>query len=381
MKPIYLDHAATTPLDGDVREAMRPFLSETFGNPSSLHAFGRAARRALDCARAQVADLLGAEPDEIVFTSGGTEANNLAIRGSVPTPAGATLATTTIEHQSALVPFQGLEDHGARVLRLPVDASATLDPEAAAAMLPPETTFVSVMLANNDVGTIQPVQAFAEALRGRSVTLHSDAVQAVGKVPIQVRRLGVDLLSLSAHKIYGPKGVGALYVRRGTALAASALGGHQEAGRRGGTENLPGIVGFGKACELAASRMDEDARGVSALRDRFEAAVMERIEGVSVNGARGRRLPGTTNLSFEGVDGEELTMMLDLCGVAAATSSACSSDDHEPSHVLQAMGLSAERVSGAVRFSLGRGTDQGDVEAAVVAIVDTVARLRRSRIR
>jgi cysteine desulfurase len=376
---IYLDHNATTPLHPAIWEAMRPFLTDVFGNPSSLHTEGLQARDAVEEAREQVARLIGARAEEIVFTSGGTEADNLAILGSVlpRQQQGRHIVTSQIEHPAVLGGCRALETQGFRITRLPVGPGGTFDPHDLADVLTDETLLVTLMHANNEVGTIQPVQACAALARARGIVVHTDAVQSVGKIPTLVDDLGVDLLSLSSHKIHGPKGIGALYVRRGLTLDPIVTGGPQERGLRGGTEHVAAIVGLGAAAQLAAARMSDEMPRVAALRDRLEQGILATIPDVLVNGATAPRLPTTTNLSFKGVDGQSLVVALDLKGIATSTGSACSSGSLEPSHVLIAMGLADEWLQGAVRFSLGAGNTPAEVDAVVHTLPPIVARLRQ----
>jgi cysteine desulfurase len=376
---IYFDHNATTPLHPAVWEAMRPFLTDAFGNPSSLHNEGRQARDAVEEARAQVARLLGANAEEILFTSGGTEANNLAILGSVLArrQQGEHIITSQIEHPAVLGSCRAMEAQGLRVTRLPPGAAATIAPHDLAEALTDDTRLVTLMHANNEVGTLQPIRECAALARAQGVLIHTDAVQSVGKVPTLVDELGVDLLSLSAHKIHGPKGIGALYMRRGVALDPLMTGGPQELGIRGGTEHVAAIVGLGAAAQLAAASMSAEMSQVAALRDRLEQGILATIPDVVVNGASAPRLPTTTNLSFKGVDGQSLVVALDLKGVATSTGSACSSGSLEPSHVLIAMGLADEWLRGAVRFSLGSGNTLAEVDAVVQMLPPIVARLRQ----
>jgi len=376
---IYFDHNATTPLHPVVWEAMRPFLTEAFGNPSSLHTDGLQARDAVEEAREQVARLLGASAEEIVFTSGGTEADNLAILGSVLArcPQRGHIVTSQIEHPAVLGSCHALETQGFRVTRLPVGSAGTIDPDDLATALSDDTLLVTLMHANNEVGTIQPIRACAALARARGILVHTDAVQSVGKIATLVDELGVDLLSLSGHKIHGPKGVGALYVRRGTRLDPIVTGGPQERGLRGGTEPVAAIVGLGVAAQLAAAHLSAEMSRVAALRDHLEQGVLASIPEVLVNGMPTLRLPTTTNLSFKGVDGQSLVVALDLKGVATSTGSACSSGSLEPSPVLIAMGLSAEWVHGAVRFSLGAGNTPQEVGAVLQMLPPIVARLRQ----
>jgi cysteine desulfurase len=376
---IYFDHNATTPLHPTVWEAMQPFLTDVFGNPSSLHTEGLQARDAIEEAREHVARLIGATAQEIVLTSGGTEADNLAILGAVLAQRreGGHIVTSQIEHPAVLGSSIALEAQGYRVTRLPVGAKGMVDPDDLANVLTDDTRLVSLMYANNEVGTIQPIQACAALARARGVLMHTDAVQSVGKIPTLVDDLGVDLLSLSGHKFHGPKGIGALYVRRGTALNPIITGGPQEGGLRGGTEHVAAIVGLGAAARLAAARMSEAMPQVAALRDRLEQGVLATIPDVLVNGATASRLPTTANLSFKGVDGQSLVVALDLKGIAISTGSACSSGSLEPSHVLIAMGLVDGWLQGAVRFSLGPDNTRLEVDAVLQMLPPIVARLRR----
>lgn len=376
MKGLYLDHNATTPLDPEVRETMCACLSGEPGNPSSLHGWGQAARRVIDRARAQVAGLVGASPETIVFTGSGTEADNLAILGVAGRSRRPHVVTTAIEHQAVLNPCRHVAVAGGLADFVPVEPDGRVDPARLLATVRDDTALVSVMLANNDVGTIQPVGDLSRALRARGVPLHADAVQAAGRISVDVAALGVDLLSFSGHKIHGPQGIGALFVRPGTPLAPIAFGGRQERGFRPGTENVAAIAGFGKACELAARRLAADAPRIRALRDRFEARILARIPGTAVNGAGAPRLPNTTNLAFVGIDGEMLVIHLDLLGLAASTGSACSSADGNASHVLLAMGVPPAVAHSSIRFSFGRGHDEADVDRAVDVVARAVALMR-----
>jgi cysteine desulfurase len=378
MSRIYLDNNATTPIHDGVVDAMLPFLSESFGNPSSTHAFGRETRRAIDRARECVADFVRAEPGEIVFTSGGTEANNHAIRGVVESRTSPThLVTGANEHPAVLETCKALSERGASVTVVPVDGAGSVTPEGVAAALTDDTSLISIMLANNDVGTIQPVAEIARLARERGILTHTDAVQAPGKIPIDVRQLGVDLLSISAHKSYGPKGTGALFVRDGTKLDPLLFGGSHEQNKRAGTENVAGIVGLGKACEIAAQDSDVVAE-LRSLRDHLERGILESIEGTGVNGSKDGRLPNTTNICFHGVRSDSLLMNLDLEGIAVSAGSACASGAVEPSHVLLAMGLSRDDANSSLRFSLGRGNSPEQVERVLEVLVRIVARLRGS---
>jgi cysteine desulfurase len=374
----YFDHNATTPPDPAVVEAMRRALIEDFGNPSSVHHFGQRAKALLDEARSSVATLIGAEPAEVVFTSGGTEADNLAIRGAAEAlePTGRRhLVASSIEHEAVLNTVKALARRGWTVTLLPVGASGILDPKALEEAITPETALVSVMHANNEIGTVQPIAELASIAHRAGALMHTDAVQSVGKIPVDVRRLGIDLLSLSAHKINGPKGAGALWIKRGTRLVSTMAGGKHERNRRGGTENVPGIVGLGVAADLArtkAARLTE----IAALRDRLERVVLERVTGTAVNGAREARVPNTTNISFDGVEAESLLIALDLEGFAVSTGSACSAGTLEPSHVLRAMGLPAHRTQNSIRFSLGAGNTEADVDQLVAKLPTLVEKLR-----
>lgn len=378
--PIYLDHHATTPVAPEVFEAMRPFFVEVFGNAASrTHPFGWAAAAAVETARGQVARLLGARPGEIVFTSGATEADNLALKGVAEAARRprAHLVTSRIEHHAVLDCCKRLEKAGYRVSYLPVDRQGLLDPEEVARAITPETILVSVMQANNEIGTIQPLAEIGRICQGAGVPLHSDAVQAVGRIPVRVDELGVDLLSLSAHKMYGPKGVGALYVRGGrprVRLVAQMDGGGHEQGRRSGTLNVPGIVGLGAACALAEREMESEGARLTALRERLRAGLTARIPGVHLNGHPDRRLPGNLNLSFEGVEGESL--LLSLKEIAVSSGSACTSASLEPSYVLQALGLPNGLTHTSLRFGLGRGNTAEEIDYAVERVAAEVTRLR-----
>ncbi len=373
---IYFDHNATTPVDPEVLEVMLPYLKDVFGNPSSIHQYGQTARRGLDRAREQVADLIGGTPEEIVFTSGGTEADNLAVFGSLGGDSPRGIVTSAIEHQAVLVPAKAIAARGGGATFVGVSNDGVVDPEEIAAAMTDDVGLVSVMQGNNDVGTLQPVREIAALARERGIPCHTDAVQAVGKVPVDVEALRVDLLSLSSHKLHGPKGVGALYIRRSTRIAPLLLGGHHETRRRAGTENLPAIVGFGKACELARARLDGDGSTIRALRDRLEAGLTARVADAVVNGGATSRLPGTSSIAFPGVEGDALLMALDLNGVAVSTGSACTSESNAPSHVLEAMGLPDVLARGAIRFSLGRDNTEAEVDHVIDVVASLVARLK-----
>ncbi len=382
---IYLDHSATTPIEPRVLEAMLPFLTEKFGNASSVHLFGQEARAALDRARRDVAALIGAKPNEIVFVSGGTEANNLAVRGVCEIAAihGRHLITSQIEHPSVRGVCDYLEELGWEVTRLPVYDDGVVRAEDVRASLRSDTVLISVMLANNEIGTIQPVAEIGKLVqqereqRSRHIWLHTDAVQAAGRIPISVAALGCDLLTLSAHKLYAPKGVGALFVRRGVRLSAQQLGGHQERERRAGTEPVPGIVGFGAAARMAREELDSRNRQVRLLRDRFERMAKERIPDVQFNGRSDLRVPHISNISFRFIEGEGLLINLDMRGIAVSTGSACSSGTLEPSPVIRALGRNDELARGSIRFSFGQGNTESDVDHVIDALEQCVQNLRR----
>jgi cysteine desulfurase len=379
---VYLDYNATTPVDPAVVETMLPFLGENFGNAGSVHTPGQRARAAVDSARESVAALIGADPDEIVFTSGGTEADNLAVFGTVAasTRPRMHVITTAIEHHAILHSCDELVRQGVDVtvvaVRAGSDSQGIVDPEEIRRAIRPETVLITVMHANNELGTIQPIEEIARIAAEAGVCFHCDAVQSAGKVPLDVKKLGVDLLSISAHKFCGPKGVGALYVRAGRQIARRSYGGHAERDRRAGTENVPGIVGIGKAAELARKLLSEDSARIRSLRDRLEAALLDRIPHVLVNGDRARRVPNTSNLSFPGAGGEALLIALDLQGLACSTGAACSSGSTEPSHVLLAAGLSHDHARSSLRFSLGRPSTSADIERAIEIIPGVVGRIR-----
>ena len=381
---IYLDHSATTPVDPRVAAAMGRALTETYGNPSSVHGFGQQARAAVDRARREVAALIGAKQNEIVFTSGGTEANNLAIRGICEASAahGRHIITSAIEHPSVRGVCDVLEKRGWEVTRLPVYENGIVRLDDLRATLRGDTVLVTLMWANNEIGTIQPVRQIGELIRERRNTgqrhlwFHTDAVQAAGRVAVNVDEVGCDLLSMSAHKMYAPKGVGALYVRRGVRLAVQNVGGHQERGRRAGTENVPAIVAFGEAAKLAREEMKERVAHDAALRDLFERRVRESIGDVVMNGDREQRLSHLSNISFRFIEGEGLLINLDLEGVAVSTGSACSSGTLEPSPVIRALGVSDEVARGSIRFSFGKDNTEADVDYVVEVLSRAVERLR-----
>jgi len=374
---IYLDHAATTPVDEAVWEAMQPYFRQAYGNPSSLYALGRQARRALDEAREQAAEFLGCRPAEIIFTSGGSESNNLAVKGVAYArrQQGRHIVTSAIEHHTVLRSCQQLEEEGFEVTYLPVDAFGQVDPAALAAALREDTLLVSLMHANNETGTLQPIRACAAVARARGIPFHTDAVQSAGFEPLQVDALGVDLLSLSAHKIHGPKGVGLLYVRSGIRLRPQIVGGRQERQRRAGTENVAGIVGFATALELAARHREERSRYIGALRDRLEQGLRAACPQARLNGHPQERLPHLLNLCWPGVEGEDLLLLLDSRGIAVSSGSACTSGALEPSHVLLAMGLSREWARSSLRFSLGHDNTVREIDTVVEELPRLVRQL------
>ena len=379
MQHFYFDHNATTPVAPEVQEALVSCLGQVYGNASSIHYFGQGAKRQLEAARRQIASLIHANPAEVVFTSGGTEADNMAVLGVVRAsghPAPHVIASA-IEHPAVLGPCAQLGREGASVTMLRVGASGVVNPDDVRNALRPESALVSIMHANNELGTVQPIAEIARIAREAGVPLHVDGVQALGKIPVDVEALGVDLYSMSGHKLYAPKGVGALYVRKGTRMAPISFGGHHERDRRPGTENVPGAVAFGAAAQLAAERLTDEANRLAVLRDRLENAILDRTPGTGINGARWNRLPNTSNIYFDGIDGEALVIALDLRGFAVSTGAACSSGALTPSHVLTAIGLSADRARASMRFSLGRGNTADQVDALVEAIGASVTHLRR----
>jgi cysteine desulfurase len=376
---VYLDHSATTPVDPRVANAMAQAVVETFGNASSVHGFGQQARAAIDRARREVAALIGAKQNEIVFTSGGTEANNLAIRGlcEASSAHGRHVITSAIEHPSVSGVCTELEKHGWEISRLPVYANGIVRVDDVARALRPDTVLITIMLANNEIGTIQPISEIGSLVREKKqLWFHTDAVQAAGRLPLNVDELGCDLLTMSAHKLYAPKGIGALYVRRGVRLHGQNVGGHQERERRAGTENVPGIIAFGEAAKLAREELTSRSQHDRALRDRFESLVSERISDVVMNGDREQRLAHLTNISFRFIEGEGLLINLDLEGVAVSTGSACSSGTLEPSPVIRALGVDDELARGSIRFSFGKDNTEADVDYAVEALAHAVERLR-----
>jgi cysteine desulfurase len=376
---IYLDHNATTPPAAEVVDRMAAALREQFGNPSSVHHFGQVAKAALDDARSSSAALIGADPSEIVFTSSGTESDNFAIRGiaeALDVTGKRHLIATAIEHEAVLNTLKALGRRGWKTTLLPVDQTGIVAPSALEAALTDDTALVSVMHANNEIGTIQPVAQLARIAKARGALFHTDAVQTAGKIPVDVKALGVDLLSLSAHKFYGPKGAGALWIRRGVRLQPPMTGGKQERSRRAGTENVAGIVGLGVAAQLAGAKMTAEGERLATLRDRLEEGILATVSGTAVNGARSPRVPNTTNVSFDRIEAESLLIALDLAGIAVSTGSACSSGTLEPSHVLKAMGFPAHRTQNSIRFSLGAVNTDADIDRVLEVLPGVVEKLR-----
>ena len=376
---IYLDHNATTPLLPAVIDRMTAVLKEEFGNPSSVHHFGQQAKAAVDDARSEVAELIGADPSEVLFTSGGTEGDNIAIRGAAEALEGTGrrhLVASAIEHEAVLNTLKALARRGWQTTLLPVDQSGVASPAALQEALTDRTVLVSVMHANNEIGTIQPVAELARLAHERGALFHTDAVQSAGKIPVNVKALGVDLLSVSAHKFYGPKGVGALWIRRGLRVLPLLTGGRQERSRRAGTENVPGIVGMGVAATIAAGKMESEGSRLGAMRDRLEAGILRAVPGTAVNGSPDHRVPNTTNISFDRIEAESLLIALDLEGVAVSTGSACSSGTLEPSHVLKAMGFNAHRTQNSIRFSLGARNTDAEIDRVLAVLPGIVEKLR-----
>ena len=378
MRRIYLDHAATTPTRPEVVEAMLPYFTDAFGNPSSIHSYGQEAKGAVEEARTKVAELIGARSEEIIFTSGGTEADNFALKGVAfaNEHKGNHIITTSIEHHAVLGACKFLERRGFRITYLPVDEYGLVAPRDVKKAITNKAILISVMHANNEVGTIEPIGEIAKIAKEADIYFHSDAVQTVGHIPVNVDKLKVDLLSISAHKLYGPKGVGALYVRKGTKLVPLMHGGEQEKRRRAGTENVPGIVGLGKAIELAGQEMGKEAERLAYLRDKLIRGLGEKIDHIRLNGHPKKRLPNNVNVSVDFVEGESMILNLDLEGICASTGSACSSASLEASHVLLALGLPVEQAHSSLRFTLGRENTEADVERVLEILPGIVARLR-----
>ena len=373
---VYLDHNASTPVHPEVVQEMLPYFAERFGNPSSVHGFGREAREGLETAREQISQFLRAGKEEIVFTSGGTESDNLAIKGIASARGTGHIITSAVEHHAVLRSCQILETQGFAVTYLPVDEHGMVNPDGLLRALRPDTILITIMHANSEVGTIQPIEAIGRIAREHRIPFHTDAVQTFGKIPLDVHALGVDLLSFSSHKIYGPKGVAGLYIRKGTKMVAVQHGGEHERRRRAGTENVPGIVGFGKAVEIRRREMAAEAERLIALRDRLWEGIQAKIPEVRLNGHLTHRLPGTLNVCFRHVESESIVLALDLKGIGVSAGSACTSGNVEPSHVLVAMGVPLDWAVGAVRFSLGRTTSVEDVDYVLEVLPPIVSRLR-----
>jgi len=378
MNRIYLDHNATTPVEPAVLDAMVPYFSADFGNASSIHTFGQRARAAVETARDQVAALLNARSQEIVFTSGGTESDNHAIFGIVAASTAPTehIITSTTEHEAVLNACQALENQGVAVTYLPVSGDGLIDLRELRKAIRPDTTFITIMHANNELGTVQPLAEIGRIAADADVYLHTDAVQSLGKIPVDVKTLQLDLLSLSGHKLYAPKGIGALFIKSGTRLRQFLFGGHHQRGFRPGTENVPGIIGLGKAAELARLSLEQDAARIAALREKLEQGLLGRIPHSHANASSAPRTPNTSNLTFPGIEGEALIISLDLKGLACSTGAACSSGAIEPSHVLTAIGLPPAEARASIRFSLGRHTTEAEIDQALELVPGAVAQLR-----
>jgi len=377
MEAIYFDNNATTKVAEEVLEEMKPLFCELYGNPSSMHTFGGQISRKIRKAREQVAALLGCEPAEIIFTSCGTESDNAAIKGILAaTPQKRKVITSRVEHPAVLTVCRELENHGYSVVEIGVDNAGRLDWDRLESQIDEDTALVTIMYANNETGTIFPVERIAELTASRGVIFHTDAVQVIGKIPLNLSKSNIDLLSLSGHKLHAPKGIGALYVRKGTRIAPFMLGGHQEAGRRAGTENVPGMVGLGKACELAAKNIEQENNRVKGLRDKLENAILKSCPDCRVNGDTQSRLPNTTNISFEYIEGEAILLMLDKYGICASSGSACTSGSLEPSHVLRAMGVPFTAAHGSIRFSLSRYNTEKEIGYTIEKMPQIVNHLR-----
>ncbi len=378
MNQAYLDNAATTPVDPRVKTAMLPYLEEFFGNPSSVHSAGQAARAAVEEARGQVASLIGARPDEIFFTSGGTESDNWALKGTAwaKSDRGNHIITTAVEHHAVIESCHYLSKHGFDITFVPVDKFGLVDAAEVKKAITPKTILISVMHANNEIGTIQPVAEIGKIARERGILFHIDAVQTAGHLPVKVGDLNVDLLSISGHKLYGPKGIGALYIKKGVKIETLMSGGSQERGKRSGTENVPGIVGFGAAAEIAQQEMAAEAERLTALRDKLTSELLARIPDSHLNGHPTLRLPNNVNISFDYVEGESLVLNLDFEGICASTGSACSSSSLEPSHVLLACGKIAEEAHGSLRFTMGKFTEAEHIDRVLDTLPGIVKKLR-----
>ena len=377
MKTIYFDNNATTKVAEEVLEEIKPLFCELYGNPSSMHTFGGQIGRRIRRAREQVASLLSCDPSEVVFTSCGTESDNAAIKGTLAAvPNKRKVITSRVEHPAVLQVCQSLENHGYTVVEIPVDKQGRLDLDELERQIDDDTALVTIMYANNETGVVFPVEKIAEMTASKAVVFHTDAVQAVGKIPLNLAKSHIDLLSISGHKLHAPKGVGVLYVRKGTRLAPYMLGGHQEGGRRAGTENVPGIVGLGKACELAAKNIEQENQRVKYLRDKLETAILQNCPDCRLNGDKDSRLPNTSNISFEYIEGEAILLMLDKFGICASSGSACTSGSLEPSHVLRAMGVPFTAAHGSIRFSLSRYNTEEEVDYTIEKMPEIVNKLR-----
>lgn len=378
MKNVYMDYSATTPVKKEVLDAMLPYFSEHFGNPSSLYSIAQESKEALEKARGQVASLIGAKANEVFFTAGGSEADNWALEGVADAlkDKGNHIITTKIEHHAILHTAEYLEKHGIDVTYLDVDAEGRVNPVDVEKAITDKTVLISIMMVNNEVGTIEPIKEIAEIAHNHGILLHTDAVQALGNVPIDVNNMSIDLMSMSGHKIYGPKGVGALYIRKGTKISNFIHGGAQEMKKRAGTENLAGIVGFGKAAELAKENLESHINRISELRDYFISEVTSKIPDTIVNGSMEHRHPGNANISFEYIEGESMLILLDMNGISVSTGSACSSKSLTPSHVLSAMGIPVERIHGTLRFTIGDPTTKEDIDYVIEKLVEIVQKLR-----
>jgi cysteine desulfurase len=377
MKTIYFDNNATTKMDDQVLGEMKPYFCDLYGNPSSMHTFGGQVSHSIGRAREQVAKLLCCEPSEIIFTSGGTESDNTAIKGTLAAmPNKRKIITTRVEHPAVLEVCREQENHGYTVIELGVDKKGRLDLSELEEQLDDDTALVTIMYANNETGVIFPIEQVAELVKSKGIVFHTDAVQAVGKIPLDLSNSNIDLLSISAHKLHGPKGAGVLYVRKGTRLAPYQLGGHQESGKRAGTENVPGIIGLGKACEIARKNINVENIRVKKLRDKLEKAIIENCPDCMVNGEKEHRLPNTSNISFEYVEGEAILLLLDQHGICASSGSACTSGSLEPSHVLRAMGVPFTAAHGSIRFSLSKYNTEEEMEYTIQVLPPIINRLR-----
>ena len=378
MKTVYFDNNATTKVAEEVLDEITPLFSDLYGNPSSMHTFGGQMARRVRKAREQVAALLGCDPTEIIFTSGGTESDNAAIQGTLTaSPNKRKVITTRVEHPAVLTACRQLENHGYTVVELAVDKKGRLDLAELEDKLDDDTALVTIMYANNETGVMFPIDKIADLVTNSGVTFHTDAVQAIGKIPLDLAKSSIDLLSLSGHKLHAPKGVGILYIKKGTRFSPFMVGGHQEAGKRAGTENIPGIVGLGKACELAAENIEEENNKVKALRDKLENAILQSCPDSRLNSDKDNRLPNTSNISFEYIEGEAILLMLDKYGICASSGSACTSGSLEPSHVLRAMGVPFTAAHGSIRFSLSRYNTEEEVDYTIEKMPPIINKLRR----